>query len=157
MLDMRMAGEADLADHAHAFRLGINAGEMDTLAGLIHFDAIEAFIEIEMPPGPAEFAVGREPEPDLFLLPDDFLDLAIFHRLQCVGGQLTLGVFGARILQRGRTQQAADMVGAERAAWSARSLPPHLVRQFDDHAQLGPLLVLRQNVAFFGRGKAALR
>ena len=61
MLDMRMAGEADLADHAHAFRLGIDAGKVDALAGLIHFDAIETFVEIEMPPGAAEFAVGREP------------------------------------------------------------------------------------------------
>ena len=34
---------------------------------------------------------------------------------------------------------------------------PDLVRNFDDHAQLGPLLILGQHVAFFGRGEAALR
>ena len=62
MLDMRMAGESDLAHHAHAFRLGIDAGEVDPLAGLIHFDAIETLIEIEMPPGTTEFAVGRKLE-----------------------------------------------------------------------------------------------
>src|SRR5215475_10740288 len=36
-------------------------------------------------------------------------------------------------------------------------LPPHLVRQLNDHAKLRPLLVLGQNVSFFGRGEAALR
>src|SRR3954463_9564012 len=34
---------------------------------------------------------------------------------------------------------------------------PHLVRQVHNHAQLGPLLVLAQQVAFFCRGEAALR
>src|SRR5437660_874957 len=34
---------------------------------------------------------------------------------------------------------------------------PHLVRQRDDHPELGPLLVLAQQVALLGRGKAALR
>src|SRR6476661_6721210 len=38
-----------------------------------------------------------------------------------------------------------------------QSLPPDLVRQLDNHAQLGPLLILCQHVAFFGRGEAALR
>src|SRR5262249_28445270 len=36
-------------------------------------------------------------------------------------------------------------------------LSPHLVRQFNDHAKLRPLLVFGQNVAFCGRGEAALR
>src|SRR5579864_5423162 len=34
---------------------------------------------------------------------------------------------------------------------------PHLVGHFADHAQLGPLLVLGQDIAFLGRGEAALR
>src|SRR6476661_3474700 len=34
---------------------------------------------------------------------------------------------------------------------------PHLAGDFDDHAQLRPLLVLGQRIALFGRGKAALR
>ena len=34
---------------------------------------------------------------------------------------------------------------------------PHFVGKFDDHPQLGPLLVLGQHVAFLGRGEAALR
>src|ERR1700761_466614 len=34
---------------------------------------------------------------------------------------------------------------------------PNLVGELYDHPQLGPLLVLGQNVALFGRGEAALR
>src|SRR6516165_484354 len=37
------------------------------------------------------------------------------------------------------------------------ALSPNLFGQFHDHAQLGPLLLLGQHVAFLGRGKAALR
>ncbi len=36
-------------------------------------------------------------------------------------------------------------------------LPPHLVRQFHDHAQLGPLLLLGEHIALFSGRKAALR
>ena len=36
-------------------------------------------------------------------------------------------------------------------------LLPHLVRQFHDHAQLRPLLLLGEHVALLGRGEAALR
>src|SRR5947207_11842155 len=34
---------------------------------------------------------------------------------------------------------------------------PHLLRQFDDHPQLRPLLLLGEHVALLGRGEAALR
>src|SRR4051794_19663942 len=37
------------------------------------------------------------------------------------------------------------------------SLRPHLVGELDDLAHLGPLLVLREDVAFLGAGEAALR
>src|SRR6185312_8929231 len=36
-------------------------------------------------------------------------------------------------------------------------LAPNLLRQFDDHAQLRPLLFLGERVALLSRGKAALR
>src|SRR5262249_43789660 len=36
-------------------------------------------------------------------------------------------------------------------------LPPHLAGDLDGEAQLGPLLFLREDVAFLGRGEAALR
>src|ERR1019366_6290935 len=38
-----------------------------------------------------------------------------------------------------------------------RSSAPNLVGELNNHPQLGPLLVLGQHVAFFGRGEAALR
>src|ERR1700756_2119855 len=38
-----------------------------------------------------------------------------------------------------------------------QTLPPHLVGDLDDRAQLRPLLALGQNISFLGRGKAALR
>src|SRR3972149_9442105 len=41
--------------------------------------------------------------------------------------------------------------------FAIRSLAPNLLGHFHDHAQLGPLLVLGQHVAFLGRGKTALR
>src|SRR6267142_2850181 len=44
-----------------------------------------------------------------------------------------------------------------RAPMEKRLLPPHLVRDFDREAELGPLLLLGQDVAFLGRSKAALR
>ena len=72
-------------------RLGVDASEVDAFVGLIHFDTIEALVEIEMPPRAAEFAVGGKPEPDLLLLLDDFLDLAIFDRFQRFSGDLALG------------------------------------------------------------------
>src|SRR5579864_1399133 len=50
---------------------------------------------------------------------------------------------------------------AERSRWRGRSerarSAPHLVRQLDDHPQLRPLLVFGEDVAFLGRGEAALR
>jgi hypothetical protein len=35
--------------------------------------------------------------------------------------------------------------------------PPHFTRDIDHEFQLGPLLVFGEDVAFFGRGKTALR
>src|SRR5215204_2918233 len=65
MLDLRMAGEVELADDADAFRLGVDPGEMDAVLGLVHLDTLEAAVEIEMPPRAAELAVGGELQPDL--------------------------------------------------------------------------------------------
>src|SRR5262245_1941040 len=77
MLDVRMAGEADLADNAHAFGLGGDTRELDALGDGVKLDTIEPFVEVELPPGTAELAVGRELQPDLFLLADDLVDLTI--------------------------------------------------------------------------------
>ena len=140
-----------------AFVLGLDAVELDAGIGGDRRDAGKPAEEIEMPPGAAEFAVGGELEADLLLLLDDLLDLAVFDRLERVGGDLALwriwrappsaarGAAGCRPCRRGT------------AAWCGRSFAPHLFGQFHDHAQLGPLLVLGQHVAFLGGGKAALR
>ena len=65
---------------ADAQRLGLDALELDAVVELDELDAVEHAEEIEVPPGPAELAVGRELEADLFLLPDDLLDLLVLDR-----------------------------------------------------------------------------
>ena len=62
-------------------RLGLHALELDAVVEFVDLDAVEHAEEIEVPPGTAEFAVGRELEPDLFLLLDDLLDLAVLDFL----------------------------------------------------------------------------
>ena len=102
-----------------ALGLGLHAVELDAVGGCRGVDAVEASEEIEMPPRAAELAVGRELEPDLFLLLDDLLDLAVFDFLQLRGGDLAALALGARLLERRRAQQAADMIGAK---WRRGSL-----------------------------------
>ena len=66
-----------------------------------------------MPPGTAEFAVGRELQADRSLLVHDLLDLHVLDLAQITGGNLALLEPGAGFLDLGRTQEAADLVGAE--------------------------------------------
>src|SRR5580704_3328116 len=114
MPDHRMAREADLAGDLGAFvaRPGRGEGDAGLHDGLL--DAVEAPEEIQMPPRAAEFAVGDRLQAGVFLLPDDVLDLTVFHRLQLVRRDLALGAALARFFQRRGPQQAADMIGAER-------------------------------------------
>ncbi len=51
---------------------------------------------------------------DLLLLLDDALNLAVFDRFQRRDVYLALGALLARFFERGRTQQAADVIGTER-------------------------------------------
>ena len=88
---MRMVGEADLAVTRTLSALVSTPAKLDPFAGLIDLDAVEPLEEIEMPPGAAEFAVGGELEADLLLLLDDFLDLAVFDRLERGGVDLASG------------------------------------------------------------------
>src|SRR5215470_1992647 len=120
MLEVRMAGEIDLADHAHALGLGLDAGEGDALAGGVELDPVEPLVEVELPPSAAELAIGRKLEPDLLLLLDDLLDLAILDRLELGGGDLTLLALPSRLLERRGAQEAADVIGAERRFGSRR-------------------------------------
>ena len=128
MLQHRMAGKrAELAGDPQHHWLGIWALELDLALAQIGFDAVEGTEKIVIPEGAAEFAVGDGLQPDLFLLPDDLLDLAVFHRFQRAGRDLPALAFRARLLQRRGAQQAANMIGAERrcgALSHSAFLPP---------------------------------
>ena len=53
---------------------------------LIALDAVEPEVEIIMPQLAAQLAVGRKLEPDLRLLGDQRLDLAVLDRLELLSG-----------------------------------------------------------------------
>ena len=110
-----------------------------------------------MPPRAAKFAVGDRLQADVFLFPDDAFDLAVFQSLQVRSGDFAFGALRTRILQHRRPQQAPDVIGAERRSGALHGCPPYLAGDLDDHAQLRPLLILGQRVAFFRAGEAALR
>ena len=90
----------------------------------IELDAVEPFHEIELVPGAAKFAVGRELQPDLFLFFDRPFDLAVFDRTQRIGRELVSRPLPPRLFQRRRPQQAADLIGAERGRGSLHVFPP---------------------------------
>src|SRR5262249_48598298 len=90
VLQERVIGEAELAHHSNALRLGLDALELDAVIELVELDAVEQTVEIEMPPRPAELAVGRLLHPDVFLLLDQLLDLAILDLPEFVGADLAL-------------------------------------------------------------------
>src|SRR5262249_39416577 len=114
MLQHRVVGKAELADDARALRAGLHALERDALLHHVALGAVEAPEEVEVPPGATELAIGDGLEPHLLLLLDHAFDLAVLERLERRRVDLALGVLFARLLERGRTQQAADVVGAER-------------------------------------------
>ena len=113
MVQEGMVGESKLAFHPDALRLGLDTLELDAVIELVELDAVEQAVEIEMPPRTAELAVGRQLHSDIFLLPDQLLDLAILDGLEFALADLALLVFRARFLERRRPQEAADLVGAE--------------------------------------------
>src|SRR6476620_7554080 len=84
-----------------------------------------------MPPGAAEFAIGREFQPDRRLLVHDPFDLDVLDLAQIVGRYLALIQFGARLLDAWRPQQAADLVGTERSFCSLHVLLPKNSNRFN--------------------------
>src|SRR5580692_11183447 len=80
-----------------------------------------------MPPRTTEFAVGDRMQADVLLLLDDLFDSAVFGRLEIGVADLVFGVAFASFFQLGGTQQAADMVGAERRL-STLHYSPHTSR-----------------------------
>ena len=95
-------------------RLRLHAAELDALLGLVNFDAVERAEKLEVPPGAAKLAVGRQLKPQLLLLLDIVLDLAVLDGLELGRSDGALFAFGACLPQRRGAQEAADMIGAER-------------------------------------------
>src|SRR5262249_16017652 len=114
VLEHRMPGEPELADHADALRLGLDALELDAVVGLVELDPVKHGEEIEVPPRAPEVAVARKLQSDLLLLLDHVPDLAVLDLLELGVRDLALLAPGARLLEGGGTQEAADLIGAER-------------------------------------------
>src|SRR3954470_13298256 len=141
MLEVRMAGEIDLVHDAHAFGLGLDPGKGNALAGGVEFNAIEPLVEIELPPGAPELAVGRELEPDVLLLLDDLFDLAVLDLLELFGRALALLALRPRLLERRGAQQAADVIGAKWRFGSLHRSFPQRARYF--HTSSASSLIMR--------------
>src|SRR5262245_11080155 len=110
MVEHRMGGrEVELAGDLVAFRPGFDAVELDAVRQRDLLDAVEAPAKIEVPPGAAILAVGRELQADLLLLAHDLFDFAILDRLQLGGRDLALLAPSARIFDCTRTQDRADV------------------------------------------------
>jgi hypothetical protein len=131
VIDHRMNRETDLSGDLDGQRLGLHALELDAMVELIDLDIVHHPVEVEMPPGAAEFTVGDGFQADLFLLLDDLDDLAILDLLELGRGDLALLALGAGLLDRRGAQDAADMVGAEWRLGALRhGFPPHAARGF---------------------------
>src|SRR6516162_7776566 len=124
MLQHGMVRESELADDPQALRLGLYAAELNALLGFVELDAVEQAEKIEMPPRAAELAVGGKLESGLLLPGDDLLDLAILDRLELGGGDCSLLAPGACFLEGSRTQEAADVISAERRFCSLHVVTP---------------------------------
>src|SRR5712675_851995 len=114
MREHRMiVGEIELADHAHCLMPGLDTRKLNALLGVKQFAACQLAEKVKMPPGAAEFAVGRELQSDRGLPVHNLLDLHVLDLAQIAGGNLALLQLGARFLDARRAQQATDLVGAE--------------------------------------------
>ena len=122
-----VVGEVELADHADGVMAGLDARELNTGLGVEELAAAELGQKIEMPPGAAEFAVGRELQADRSLLVHDLFDLEVLGLAQVLRRDLALLQLGARFLDALWPQQAADLVGAERGFGSLHGLNSHQI------------------------------
>ncbi len=126
VIEHRMVvGEIELADHADGVVPGLRRPRTGCpCRGGTARSRSSLAEEIEVPPGAAELAVGRELQADRGLLVHDLLDLHVLDLAQIVGRDLALLEPGAGFLDLRRTQQAADLVGAERGLWFAAWCTP---------------------------------
>ena len=112
---------AELADHAQQDRPRLRAGGLKfyfAFAG-IGLDVVEPFEEIGIPRDAPVLAVGDGFQPDRLLLADHAFDLAVLDFLERVLGDFAARPFFPRRFKRGRAQQTADVVGAERRLFPA--------------------------------------
>ena len=79
-------------------------------------DPTEGVDEVHVPGGPPELAVGGRLQAHLLLHPYRPDDLVILDRAQVSGRDPARGEIIAGLMQPGRAEQAADVVGAERRA-----------------------------------------
>src|SRR4051812_13480431 len=101
MLQHRVIGrKAERSDDVWRLRLGLHTLELDAGSNLAQLDAFKAAVEIEMPPGTAEFAVGGEFETDFLLPADDGFDLAVFDLSELPRADLIHLACRARVLDR---------------------------------------------------------
>ena len=91
------------------------AGRFDGAYGVLAAaHALQLVDEVHVPRRAAELAVRRRPQPDVGLHPHHVPDGVVLDRAEFVGVDRPLGVLGPRRQQSLRTQQAADVIGAER-------------------------------------------
>ena len=124
MIEHRMVVEADLAGDFQRLRLRLDTLELDAVLGLHDLHALQFAEEVEMPPGAAELAVGHRLQADRLLLRHHVADRPVLDLAELGRTDLPFGTRDPRLLQGGRTQQAADLIGAiGRSARHAGSVP----------------------------------
>src|SRR6266481_6571613 len=97
MIEHRMVGgKIELADDAHRVMPRLDASELNAGVGVKQFATRQLRKKVKMPPGAAEFAVGREPQADRGLLVHDLFDLEILDLAQILRRYLALLQSGAR-------------------------------------------------------------
>src|SRR5439155_7483569 len=127
----------DLPGHLHEGRLLVGALELHAEALGRRLHPVEAADEVDVPPVAPELAVRHRLQADRLLKGDGAADAAILHRAQRGPVDLAARRAGARLVQLGWTQQAADVVrtewgscdGAHHSPPSTRQLPGQGVRR----------------------------
>ncbi len=117
---------AHVARHVHYRRREVDvagvAVEADGDAAL-DLHTFQLCQEVDVEVGPAEFAVGDPPQAQVFLKAHDVANRRVLDLPQ-FGGAHRAGLEAlARVEQRLRTQEAADVVGAERWCSAERHRP----------------------------------
>jgi len=78
-----------------------------------HRDTLKLFEEVDVKEGPPKLSVGDAAQADGLLSSDHVPDVRIFDRAQLLAGDFAVSVPPARVEQRLRPQQTADVIGAE--------------------------------------------